>query len=176
MAHRLLLSQARRRFARPTAAGALWATAGACAAFALTARPARAEFAEEPAKFDSEHYPDGINANFVNDRNTDDVVADHLVKFEDPEARDIARAWPDLAKLMKETFPLTGATLADIGAGTGLFTAPFVDSVGETGKVVSIELSPHFVKQLKAWSAAAGFTNTEVVQCVRPPTPAPPLR
>ena len=167
MAHRLLLSQARRRSTpwRPTAAAAAWAGASAFAAAAL-ARPAAADFQEGPAQFDTEHYPDGINANFVNSRCTDDVIADHITKFEDPEARDIARAWPDLAKLMKKTFALKGKVLADIGAGTGLFTAPFVASVGEKGKVVSIELSPHFVTHLRAQSLKAGFTNNEVIQCV----------
>lgn len=146
---------------------ALWGycgVGGATAAIVCGTGAATEEFVEVPPMFDAKHYPNGINANFVNDKATDDVVKDHLVKFEDPEARDIARAFPALVELMKSNFSLQSATVCDVGAGTGLFTEPFVQSVGPEGKVVSIEISPHFIKHLNAKAASAGYTNTQVVQ------------
>ena len=137
---------------------------GATAAAVCSTGAATEEFVEVPPVFDAEHYPNGINANFVNDKATDDVVKDHLVKFEDPEARDIARAFPALVELMKSNFSLQGATVCDVGAGTGLFTEPFVQSVGPEGKVVSIEISPHFITHLNAKATSAGYTNTQVIQ------------
>jgi hypothetical protein len=161
MAHLLRHALRHARQPRPL----VWATgAGAAGGAAWATAATAAEFVEVPPVFDAKHYPQGINANFVNDSDTDDVVKDHLVKFEDPEARDIARAFPELVELMKSNFTLTGATVCDVGAGTGLFTEPFVQSVGAAGEVVSVELSPHFVKHLNAKAKAAGYSNTKVVQ------------
>ena len=154
------------RWQRPAAAWWVCCGAGAGGAAAVVGggEVLAEEFVEVPPVFDAKHYPNGINANFVNNKATDDVVKDHLVKFEDPEARDIARAFPALVELMKSNFSLQGATVCDVGAGTGLFTEPFVQAVGPEGKVVSIEISPHFVKHLQARASAAGYTNTQIVQ------------
>ena len=46
-----------------------------------------------------------------------------------------------LVELLKGSFTLEGKTIADIGAGTGLFTKPFVEAVGPSGSVVSVRCS-----------------------------------
>lgn len=39
-----------------------------------------------------------------------------------------------------------GMTIADIGAGTGLFTLPFARAVGAEGKVYAVEIAPKFLE------------------------------
>jgi 2-polyprenyl-3-methyl-5-hydroxy-6-metoxy-1,4-benzoquinol methylase len=138
--------------------------AGAGAGAAVAA--AQQEYVEVPPTFNATHYPNGINANFVNGRPTEAVISDFAGpagRFENEETRDIARAWPALVKLVRATVPLEGRVLADIGAGTGLFMAPFREAVGARGSVVAVELSPHFVKHLEA--KGADYPNVSVVQC-----------
>ena len=152
------------------AAAGVAAAAAAAAAAATTTAAAQAQdegsYVEVPPVFDAGHYPKGINDNFVNDRPTDECVADFQARFENAETRDIARAWPPLVALLQDTIGLDGRTIADIGAGTGLFTAPFLEAVGDAGSVKSVEISPHFVKHLTAKSTAEGTTkNVAVVQC-----------
>ena len=169
---RAALRQSARLRPLPRPLSGAWAGSACCAAvlgvLAPTAAAEAAEdFEEAPPEFDKDHYPDGINSNFVNDRPTEDVVRDFTKRFEDPESRDIARAWPALVELLKGSFSLEGKTIADIGAGTGLFTKPFVEAVGPSGSVVSVELSEHFVQHLGDMKAAAApaLDNVEVVQC-----------
>ncbi len=42
----------------------------------------------------------------------------------------------------------TGQSVADIGAGTGLFSWPFAKQVGPEGRVYSVEISPAFIEYL----------------------------
>ncbi len=42
----------------------------------------------------------------------------------------------------------TGQSVADVGAGTGLFTFLFADRVGPTGKVYAVDISPAFLKYI----------------------------
>ena len=42
-----------------------------------------------------------------------------------------------------------GMTIADIGAGTGLYTIPFAQQVGEQGLVYAVDISADFVKNIE---------------------------
>ena len=52
-----------------------------------------------------------------------------------------------------------GAAVADIGAGTGLFTRLFARAVGPEGKVYAVDISREFVRNIQRLARAEGFTN-----------------
>ncbi len=56
-----------------------------------------------------------------------------------------------------------GMTAADIGAGTGLFLAPFAHAVGAEGRVYAVEISPRFLEHLRARAAREGLEQVQVV-------------
>lgn len=56
-----------------------------------------------------------------------------------------------------------GIVVADIGAGTGLFTRLFADRVGPTGKVYAVDISRPFVENILRTSREQGFINVEGV-------------
>ena len=46
-----------------------------------------------------------------------------------------------------------GHTVANIGAGTGLFTRMFADDVGKDGKVIAVDVAQKFLDQLREIAA-----------------------
>ncbi len=52
-----------------------------------------------------------------------------------------------------------GMTVADIGAGTGLFTRLFARRVGPNGRVYAVDISRTFVDNIVRTSREAGLTN-----------------
>ncbi len=56
-----------------------------------------------------------------------------------------------------------GMVVADIGAGTGLFTRLFADRVGAAGKVYAVDISRPFVENILRTSHEQGFENVEGV-------------
>lgn len=52
-----------------------------------------------------------------------------------------------------------GMTVADIGAGTGLFTLLFARAVGPQGQVVAVDISRPFVENIQRRARSAGLTN-----------------
>ncbi|QKT04452.1 methyltransferase domain-containing protein [Ectothiorhodospiraceae bacterium 2226] len=53
----------------------------------------------------------------------------------------------------------SGAAVADVGAGTGLFTLLFAEAVGEEGRVYAVDISRTFVDNIERRAAAAGHEN-----------------
>jgi len=56
-----------------------------------------------------------------------------------------------------------GMTVADIGAGTGLFTRLFAARVGAVGKVIAVDISDEFARNILRTSRQQGLTNVEAV-------------
>ena len=54
-----------------------------------------------------------------------------------------------------------GMAVADIGAGTGLFTRLFAQQVGTNGKVYAVDITPTFVNNLVRRLRDEGFSNIE---------------
>ena len=54
-----------------------------------------------------------------------------------------------------------GMTVADVGAGTGLFTRLFAESVGPEGRVIAVDISKTFLEHIERSSIEAGFKNVE---------------
>ncbi|MCB9689040.1 MAG: methyltransferase domain-containing protein [Alphaproteobacteria bacterium] len=77
--------------------------------------------------------------------------------FDDP-ARD---AWQKPAELVATLHIAAGATVADIGAGTGYFEPYLAKAVGPTGHVVAIDVEPTLVDHLAKRATAEGLTQVE---------------
>ena len=56
-----------------------------------------------------------------------------------------------------------GQTVADIGAGSGLFDGPLAKAVGPSGRVYAVEVDAGFFPEIKKRAAAAGVSNVETV-------------
>lgn len=57
-----------------------------------------------------------------------------------------------------------GDAVADVGAGTGLYTMLFSQAVGKQGTVYAVEISPRFLEHLEKRAKKAGARNVKVVK------------
>jgi predicted methyltransferase len=58
-----------------------------------------------------------------------------------------------------------GASIADIGAGTGLFTPMFAQAVGPKGTVYAVDIAKDFLAHIEQRASAAGLHNVKTVLC-----------
>jgi ubiquinone/menaquinone biosynthesis C-methylase UbiE len=58
---------------------------------------------------------------------------------------------------------LPGQKIADLGAGSGLFTRPIARKVGAEGKVYAIDIDPELLKHIEKTAQAAGLANIQTV-------------
>jgi ubiquinone/menaquinone biosynthesis C-methylase UbiE len=58
-----------------------------------------------------------------------------------------------------------GSAVADIGAGTGLFTRLFAREVGKRGKVYAVDIAPGFLAHIDKTCKEAKITNVKTVRC-----------
>lgn len=86
----------------------------------------------------------------------DDV--DRWVKAFDDPARD---AWQQPAALVAALQIPAGATVADIGAGTGYFNHHLAAAVGPTGRVIAVDIEPGLVEHMAARALSEGTPQVE---------------
>lgn len=98
---------------------------------------------------------DQINGRYAEETNVDDWQA----RFE-KEGREVH----DKRDQVIETLDLQpGLAVADVGAGTGLFTMALAEAVGTEGKVYAVDIQPYFIQHLAKRAKHEGRTNVEVV-------------
>lgn len=56
-----------------------------------------------------------------------------------------------------------GMIIADLGAGTGAYTLPLAEKVGETGRVYAVEVQKDFLTNIKNEATARGLKNIELL-------------
>ena len=105
--------------------------------------PAPTTEEEEPVVFDSSHYKNGLNGDFMS--NPDNNVLELFTgRFEDPEKRDIANNKSQIIDMLKtECGPFNGSeVLGDVGSGTGLMLDMFSSSgVGSVMALILVQFS-----------------------------------
>jgi len=106
----------------------------------------------------SETVPVGINASFL-DASAD--AARFVGRFES-ESREIFKHRQKIAEVVNLH---AGQAVADIGAGTGFFSNLFARTVGDSGKVYAVELSPVLAERLRELAKTMKLPQVEVVQC-----------
>ena len=107
----------------------------------------------------------GINDSFQ------DPDVDEFVKRFEIESREVYALRNEIVAACKLE---PGQTVADIGAGTGLFTRLFAEAVGEEGQVVAVDIAQNFLDHVAETSREAGYKNVEIVLCTADSTELPP--
>lgn len=95
-----------------------------------------------------------INANFLDEQ----LDPDEWVERFEVESREVYRSRGfivDAVKLEAED------RVADVGAGTGLFTMLFAEVVGPRGRVYAIDIAPRFVERIGELADQRGLTNVD---------------
>ncbi|WP_395738726.1 class I SAM-dependent methyltransferase [Prosthecobacter sp.] len=100
----------------------------------------------------------GINDKFL-DPNL--KVGEWTQKFE-TESREI---FHQREKIVAAVGLKPGRAMADIGAGTGLFTLPFAQAVGPKGQVYAVDIAKNFLSHIQARALQAQASNVTTVQC-----------
>src|SRR5262245_25504531 len=98
----------------------------------------------------------GINKPFENPD-----LKDFIQKFEG-ESREIAAHARDIVAACKLK---PGMRVADVGAGTGLFTRKFAAAVGEKGRVFAVDIAPAFLRHIEKTCQESKITNVETIRC-----------
>ena len=106
----------------------------------------------------------GINDSFQ-DPNVDKFVA----RFE-IESREVYKHRRDVVEACRLK---PGVTVADIGAGTGLFTRLFAKEVGRKGKVVAVDIAEPFLEHIRKTVRAEKLHNVTTVRCDQKSTRLP---
>lgn len=100
----------------------------------------------------------GINDKFLDPKLN---VEEWTKKFE-TESREI---FQQREKIVAAAGLKPGMAMADIGAGTGLFTLHFAQAVGADGKVFAVEIAKNFLEHIKARAGNASASNVQTVLC-----------
>jgi SAM-dependent methyltransferase len=109
----------------------------------------------------------GINRDFLNpDLNVEQWVA----RFE-LESREIFAARQDVLAACQLR---RGLRVADVGAGTGLYSRLFAEAVGNTGWVYAVDIAPAFVQHITQRAAADRLANLTAVLCTERSITLPP--
>lgn len=68
-------------------------------------------------------------------------------------------------RILQELRIAKGMTVADIGAGTGLFTGLLAGAVGKGGSVYAVDIMREFLESVRDRTEDAGHTNVRFVRC-----------
>ncbi len=109
----------------------------------------------------------GVNAEYLK---SDLDVTKWVERFE-REGREI---YDHRAAIVAAARLKPGIVVADIGAGTGLFTPYFSRAVGPQGKVIAVDIVPAFLERIKRRAAAEGLANVQTVLCTEHSVALPP--
>lgn len=96
----------------------------------------------------------GINRSFENAK-----PQEFIEKFE-IESREVFHQREEILKACRIS---PGSVVADIGAGTGLFTRAFSPLVGEQGRVIAVDISKNFLEHIQSTSEKLRQQNVETV-------------
>lgn len=101
--------------------------------------------------------PQGINDQFL----STDLDVDRFVERFEGESREVYAGRHAIVSALGIS---KGSQVADIGAGTGFFSALFADRVGAQGKVYAVEISPNFLEHLRKLAAQGDFEPLQVIE------------
>ncbi len=106
----------------------------------------------------------------INDSFRDPDPQEFLAKFE-VESREV---YARRKEIVAACDIRPGQTVADIGAGTGLFTRMFSEAVGKEGRVIAVDIAQKFLDHIQVTSREAGLRNVETLLCKADSTELPP--
>jgi predicted methyltransferase len=97
----------------------------------------------------------------INDSFLDPAVDEFVGRFEIESREVFARRTAIVAACGIKP----GQTVADVGAGTGLFTRLFSEAVGGEGRVLAVDISPKFLEHIQQASRSLGQKNIDTLLC-----------
>lgn len=109
----------------------------------------------------------GVNQGFL----TPDLEVRRWLQIFEGESREIYRARDQIVAALELA---AGMTVADVGAGTGLFLKPLAEAVGPEGRVYAVEIAPRFIAYLDERVQREGLGQVEVVTGAPRTLPIPP--
>ncbi|BCX47845.1 methyltransferase [Haloferula helveola] len=109
----------------------------------------------------------GINEKFLD---PELKVDDWLKRFE-VESREVFHARDAVLAACKIK---PGMRVADIGAGTGLYTRMFADAVGKDGWVYAVDINGAFLHHIQARAKQEGHANISAILCPEDSVSLPP--
>jgi len=109
----------------------------------------------------------GINKKFLDPQLK---VAEWLKRFE-VESREVFDARD---AVLKACAIKPGMRVADVGAGTGLYTRLFANAVGESGSVYAVDINPRFLEHIEARAKAESQGNITTVLAPEDSVSLPP--
>ncbi len=118
--------------------------------------PPRSAPASAPATRES--VKPGINKDFLDPK----LEVQRFVERFETESREI---YAEREAILERVGLRPGSRVADIGAGTGLFSYSFAERVGASGKVYAVDIAKPFVERLAIGAAERGLEQLEAVQC-----------
>ena len=100
----------------------------------------------------------GINKDFLD-------PALELSKFEERFEGESREIFSQRARIASLVGAKEGLAIADVGAGTGLYTRMFAQKVGEKGRVYAVDIAKQFVEHIEGDSKKRGLNNVTGVVC-----------
>jgi SAM-dependent methyltransferase len=113
--------------------------------------------AEAASKPKEDSVRPGVNDRFL----ADDLDVEHFVGIFEGESREVSVQRERIVEALEVS---SGMTVADIGAGTGLFLPAFNRGVGSDGRVYAVEISPKFLEHLRARTKRESLSRVAVVE------------
>lgn len=107
----------------------------------------------------------GINRAFENPQ---------VEEFQERFERDGREPYDHREKILEACRLKPGMAVADVGAGTGLFTRLFAERVGPQGRVYAVDIARKFIDHIEKTSAQAGLNNVVGVVCEPDDVKLPP--
>ncbi|MFO0923802.1 MAG: methyltransferase domain-containing protein [Pirellulales bacterium] len=105
----------------------------------------------------------------VNDTFRDPNVGEFVEKFE-IESREVFSKRDTILKSLSLS---KGMVVADIGAGTGLFTRLFSDAVGKEGQVLAVDIAQNFLDHIQKTCRETSRANVQTILCTADSTALP---
>ena len=109
----------------------------------------------------------GINTRYLDP----DLKVDEWLKRFEVESREV---FHNREAVLKACQVQAGMRVADIGAGTGLYTRLFSNAVGEKGWVYAVDINAKFLEHIQARAAQEKQANITTVICPQDSVSLPP--
>lgn len=106
----------------------------------------------------------------INDTFRDPDVTEFVERFEG-ESREV---FTHRQRILEACGVRPGMRIADVGAGTGLFTRLFANAVGPGGRVLAVDISQKFLDHIDETARASARNNVETVLASDDATNLPP--
>ncbi|MDA8564136.1 class I SAM-dependent methyltransferase [Mariniblastus sp.] len=116
---------------------------------------------------DEQSVKPGVNKKFVDP----DLDVDSFVKRFEIESREV---FVNRERILAACGIEKGDTVADVGAGTGLFTRMFSLEVGDDGWVYAVDIAPRFIEHINGEAEKHDLTNITGVLCAENSINLPP--